>query len=182
MAKKDEQEAVVEEAVQEPELQELLPNVIVVFGEQRVLKPLVGRKSRMMFPSLIGLLGKILSACIAADIDLAGIFSGKAGQAPGDNKEDIIVLMLTLSQQLAGPVWEQFEVQILPFLLQEPNPERLEDEGDPFEIYWSAYRAMQFYVKTSLQKPQIKALGKLWSEATRRKNSPVPGAKAPAKT
>lgn len=159
---------------------ELLPNQIILFGEVRTLHPLQGRKARLMFPKVLDLIGGFLGAVRASQIDLTKLLSGQVGL------EDMAVVLMTLGRFLTSEQWKNFDEEIVPFLLEEePHPDpsgimvdRLAHEGDIIEVYAALWRAIQYHVTTSLDKPQVQALMKLFQEGQRRKNSEEPAAQS----
>ncbi len=167
--------------------QEPLPgNVIVLFGEKRHLYPLKGRESRLKFPKLLTMLSYVIQASTSMNIDL-GSFAKRIERAFGPDKpqaerltpeetqaliQDITALMSALGNFLSGPKWEEFDRELLPFLLQEPpDSERLESEGGPVEVYVALFRALRYYIADGFSNPQLNAIGKLLAEGERRKNS-----------
>jgi hypothetical protein len=156
---------------------DLPPNVVIVFGERQVLHPLQGRKARMMFPRLVEFAARILFTAQKAQVSILSLLQGEPSQ------DDIYTLIVALSRTMAVEMWEEVETNFLPFLLQldEQQAQRLEEEGDPFEIYWSLWRAIQYHVKVSLDKPALAALRRLLAEAARRGNSPEVAEKATKK-
>jgi hypothetical protein len=163
-------------------------NVIVLFGEERHLYALKGREPRLKFPKLLNMLSYLITVATSMNIDLTG-FADRIGRAfapdtPEDKKlspeetqkliGDITAIMSALGNFLSGPKWEEFDRELLPFLLQEPpDSQRLDKEGDPIEVYVALFRALRYYIADGFSSSQMTALKKLFAEGERRKNSPT---------
>lgn len=143
---------------------ELLPNQVMLFGQAHTLKPLVGRKARLVFPKVLDLIGAALAALTSSGISMERLTAGQV------TLQDIAVVVMTLGKFLTSEQWERFETDLLPFLLQ-VEPAVLESQGDIVEVYYAAYQAARYHVQVSMDKPQVNALRKLFAEGQRRKNS-----------
>jgi len=152
---------------------ELLDNQIWIFGEKRTLKPLMGRRGRSVIWKMLDMVSAIITAAQGVELDIGALVRGEI------KTEDTAKLVQTFSAMLmalgrftTSEQWDRFETEVLPVLLGEPpDSTRLEEEGDPVEVYFAAAKAIVYHIKVSFQKPQLKALGKLFAEAER-KNAP----------
>jgi len=167
----------------EAEKKELLPNQIEVFGEVRTLQPLRGRRGRMVIPMMLDMVGALLTAAQAVGLDLKALMDWQAQGGAGFDPvliKTVSAMLMALGRTVTGEQWDRFERRVLPVLLQEPpDSDRLENEGDPVEIYWAAARAIVYQGKLLSQKEQLTALKQLMAEADRRKNSGEEPTEAP---
>lgn len=131
---------------------EMAPDTIILFGEEKRLKPLAGRQSRIMVPRVIQFLSRVLGMLLESEqFDIWGLFSSFQEKAAERDKEVFATVahMLHFLSVAMGAAWEEFDRELLPFLLQ-ADPKRLETEGDPFEVYYALYRAIRFYVTVGM--------------------------------
>jgi len=152
---------------------ELLDNQIWIFGEKRTLKPLMGRRGRSVVWKMVDVAGAIIAAAQSVGLDIVGLISGDVHiEDISQVVQTLAAMLMALARFLTSAQWDKFELEVLPILLGEPpDSTRLEEEGDPVEVYYAAARAIVYHIKVSFQKPQLKALGKLFAEAER-KNAP----------
>lgn len=131
----------------------LADNEIILFGQVHELHPLKGRKAREMMPRVVAFAASAIQSLILGDWDILDIAERinhpeNALAMVGDISQIVRFLMITLQGK-----WEEFDRDLLPFLLQVESAE-LEDEGDVVEVYMALYRAVRWYATKSITPEQ----------------------------
>ena len=144
----------------EPITESLASNEVRLFGKVHRLEKLKGRAARLMIPRCLEFATRAISLLVQGEVDVLGIIT--ALQSPTRTKDDfsnamslIHFLSLTMRDK-----WEEFDRELLPFLLQVDGA-LLETEGDPFEVYFALFRAIQFYARESLTAEQKTAFAQV---------------------
>lgn len=135
-------------------------DTIIIFGEEHKLKPFMGRRARLLAPKVIKLAGGLLDMSIRAGVNLASLFSPNVSpdewlQDNAPNITRLIIFITSFWEERADEIEE-----ILPDLLQ-VEPERLEEGGDPIEVYWAMFRAIRYFYVENLSEEVKAALARL---------------------
>lgn len=134
----------------------LQDNEIILFGQVHALDPLKGREARLMMPRVLAFGTQVFQSLILGEFDVLGLYERiSTVEKAMDVLSDILAVVQHLIITLQGK-WEEFDRDLLPFLLQVP-PEALEDEGEPAEVYLALVRAVRWYAAKSITPEQKEA-------------------------
>ena len=137
-------------------------DVVVSIGEKDiVLKPLVGMRSMIVFPKVIGVVTKIVYAAGKADIDLRGIFGGDDFDWSKFKFSDLLAVPY-VAETIAS-LWPEISTQIMPQLLGE-SAEFLLNNGSPNEHFIAIWEALKFHAPTVFGEDTWSGLKKLLEE------------------
>lgn len=138
-----------------------LPNdTIILFGKQHKLKPYMGKRARLLAPKVIKLVSGLLDMSVRAGVNLTALFDPNTNaedwlKENGPNITRLIVFITTYWEEKATEIED-----MLPFLLQ-VEPEELEDQGEPSEVYWAMFRALRYFYTENLSEDVKAALARL---------------------
>jgi len=102
---------------------------------------------------MLDMVGALLTAAQAVGLDLKALMDWQAQGGAGFDPvliKTVSAMLMALGRTVTGEQWDRFERRVLPVLLQEPpDSDRLENEGDPVEIYWASTKASSCRRKSS---------------------------------